>query len=163
MNELTIRAMTSADVKEVAYVHWKSWQETYAGLISEDYLLQRTLDYSIMRMRKDYQNTLVAVTDGEVAGFLKYGPCRNYDLMNTGEVYAIYVLQKYQGKGIGYQLMNHALTCLRAYPVIALWVLKGNDKAVAFYQRFGFEFDGAEMELELGSQVTELRLLYHKP
>ena len=30
--------MTDAEIDGKAYVHWKSWQETYTGLIDQTYL-----------------------------------------------------------------------------------------------------------------------------
>ena len=45
---------------------------------------------------------------------------------------------------------------------IAVWVLKGNDKAIRFYERYGFRFDGTESEIELGTPNTEIRMVYDK-
>ena len=39
--ELKIREMTPQDADGKGYVHWKSWQETYAGLVDADYLSSR--------------------------------------------------------------------------------------------------------------------------
>jgi RimJ/RimL family protein N-acetyltransferase len=48
------------------------------------------------------------------------------------------------------------------YDRIALWVLKGNQKAIPFYQRFGFSFDGKEKKLLIGTHVIEQRMIYQK-
>ena len=42
---------------------------------------------------------------------------------------------------------------------IYLWVLKDNKRAIAFYQKMGFTFDGQEKILELGKPVKELRMM----
>ena len=39
-----IRDMRPADMDGKGYVHWKSWQETYSGLIPEASLAKRTLE-----------------------------------------------------------------------------------------------------------------------
>ena len=56
--------------------------------------------------------------------------------------------------------MESALEQLADYPRIALWVLKGNEKAVRFYERCGFRFDGTERDITLGTPVTERRMIY---
>ncbi|MBE6658012.1 MAG: GNAT family N-acetyltransferase [Ruminococcaceae bacterium] len=81
---------------------------------------------------------------------------------NTGEVYAIYVLAAYHGQGIGYRLMTAAMEQLSAYDRIALWVLRGNERAIRFYERVGFSFDGTVLPVMLGTPNEELRYLYHK-
>ena len=80
-------------------------------------------------------------------------------LTDCGEVYAIYLLEEYQGRGIGYRLMCEACEKLKTYDRIALWVLEGNEKAIRFYERFGFRFDGASAEISLGSPARELRMI----
>ena len=54
-------------------------------------------------------NVLVAKDGEDVVGFAGYGKYRNDELTGTGEVYAIYVLQQYWGKGVGRMLMQAAL------------------------------------------------------
>jgi len=41
-----------------------------------------------------------------------------------------------------------------------VWVLKGNERAIRFYERYGFRFDGTEQEIKLGTSNTELRMIY---
>jgi ribosomal protein S18 acetylase RimI-like enzyme len=41
---------------------------------------------------------------------------------------------------------------------IVLWVLKGNDKAIHFYKKFGFDFNGNQKTLPFGVELQmELR------
>lgn len=67
-----------------------------------------------------------------------------------------------RGRGVGYALMNAVFERLSRFPKIALWVLKGNEKAIRFYQKYGFYADGAEQEIMLGTPNTELRMIYTK-
>ena len=53
--------------------------------------------------------------------------------------------------------MNAAMEQLRGYDQVALWVLKGNARALRFYERYGFRLDGTQAEIRIG---TELRMLY---
>ena len=58
--------------------------------------------------------------------------------------------------------MNVALDKLSNYNKIAVWVLKGNEKAIRFYERYGYRFDGTEAEIKLGTKNTEQRMIYER-
>ena len=153
---------TDAEVEGKAYVHWKSWQETYVGLVNADYLQQMTLEKCLKMARKWRDNILVAKDGERVIGFVGYGACRDATLDDTGEVYSIYVLKEYHDQKIGYRLMNAAMEQLAAYSRIAVWVLKDNERAIRFYQRYGFVFDGTEQEIVMGTPNTERRMIYRR-
>ena len=57
-------------------------------------------------------------------------------------------------------LMNAAFEKLAAYKHIAVWVLKGNERAIKFYEKYGFRFDGTEQEVNLGTPNTELIMIF---
>ena len=144
------------------YVHYKSWHETYTGLVDAGYMERHTLEKCIKIAHKWPDNILVAKDGEKVVGFVGYGPYRDETLPAHGEVFALYVLAAYHGKRIGYELMNAAFQALSDYQKIAVWVLKGNERAIRFYKRYGFHFDGAEAEILLGTSNTELRMIYER-
>ena len=153
---------TEPDIEGKAYVHWKSWQETYTGLVDAEYLQQMTLE-KCLKMAKKWRDNIFVAKDGEkVVGFVGYGAHRDPTLADTGEVFSIYVLKEYHDQKIGYRLMNAAVEALAAYSQIAVWVLKDNDRAIRFYQRYGFVFDGTEQEIVMGTPNAELRMIYQK-
>ena len=112
--------------------------------------------------RSWHENIPVAKDGDRVIGFVGFGAYRDNTLPGYGEIFAIYVLKEYHGKRVGYELMNAALERLSDYEKIAVWVLRGNDRAIRFYERYGFRFDGAESEIVLGSPNTELRMIYDR-
>ena len=145
-----------------ARVHYTAWKEAYRGLISQAFLDGRTLAFSEERALWAYQagvNTLLAKDNDVVVGFADYGPYRADDLDNTGEVYAIYLLSSYYRQGIGTQLMKTALRNMAEFDKVVVWVLKGNERAIRFYESFGFCPDGASQTLDLGGEVTDLRMV----
>lgn len=150
-----IREMTPNDYDVKAYVHWKTWQETYSGLMEESYLSSLTLEKCQTLVRRWPQNTLVAELDGKIVGFSCYGHTEN----GEGEVIAIYLLKEVQGTGLGRMLMNATVAQLAAYPTIGLWVLRGNDQAIGFYKHYGFRLSGKEKTSSVG---TELWMVYTK-
>lgn len=154
---------TTDEIDGMGYVHYNSWHETYTGLIDASYLeTKMTLEKCISNARKCPGNHLVAKDGEKVVGFTAYGKYRGDGLSNCGEVFAIYVLADYYDKKIGYALMNAAFEKLSAYSKIAVWVLKRNERAIRFYKRYGFKFDGTEQEIMLGTPNTELRMIYER-
>lgn len=160
MSQYTIKKMeTAAEMQGKGYVHWKSWQETYSGLIDDDYLKQMTLDACI-EMAEKWSDNLIVAKDGEkVIGFVGYGPSQDPSLSDCGEIFALYVLEDYQNQKVGYNLIQAAFKELSAFRRITLWVLKGNDKAIRFYERVGFKADGTSAEIKLGTPAVELRMM----
>ena len=107
-------------------------------------------------------NVIIAKDGDSVIGFVGFGKYRNDEPENAGEVFAIYILSQYYGKGIGYRLMQTALSELADHSKIAVWVLKENTKAIRFYERCGYRFDGREQIIELGSPVVAARMVLER-
>ena len=142
---ITIKPMeTDEEIRGKAFVHWKCWQQTYPGLVSQDYLDKFTLEKSEGKAFQWRDNILVAKEGERVIGFVGYGH-HGPEEPDMGEVYALYVLPEYHGTGVGRQLMDAALEKLAAYPHICLWAVKGNGRAVRFYEKCGFRLTGEEV------------------
>lgn len=157
---MTIKPMeTEAEIDGKAFVHWKAWQEAYADLLPQKFLQKRTLEQCQKRARLYPQDTLVALVDGQVVGFSCYGSSQEEEV---GELYALYVLADYYGQGIGYQLMQATLEKLQSYQTIFLWVLEGNTRAIAFYEKVGFRFDGVTKTVQLGEEKLEYRMVFKR-
>ena len=105
------------------------------------------------------ENTLIAMDGKKVVGFISYGNFCD-EAIQAGEIIALYVLKDYYGKGVGKQLMHAAFAALDHFSEIYLWVLKDNKRAIAFYQKMGFTFDGQEKILELGKPIIEIRMVF---
>lgn len=150
---------TEAEIDGKGYVHYRSWHETYRGLIDETYLRGVTLEKCTQTARQWPENIVIAKDGEQVVGFAGYGAYRDETLPGYGEIFSIYVLREHHGKGVGYELMNAAFERLSVCRRVAVWVLKGNDRAIRFYERYGFCFDGAETEIMLGRPGTELRMI----
>jgi ribosomal protein S18 acetylase RimI-like enzyme len=157
MSELILKPMeTEEEIRGKAYVHWKSWQESYPGIVDAGYLARLTLEKCEALARAYPDNTWVAKLDDRVVGFAACGPDR--DNPGSGEVYALYVLEAFQKQKIGWRLMRLCLEELRGCGRVFVWVLAGNAKAIRFYERVGFCRDGTEKLLTLGTPVKVLRM-----
>lgn len=156
MSNFTITPMVTEEEKdEKGCVHWQTWQETYKGLMPNDYLEKMTIDKCIEMAHRWPQNTLLLKVDDKIVGFVCYGE----NAEGGGEIIAIYLLAEYQGRKLGYELMNAAFAQMTDKKKVTLWVLKGNEKAIKFYERYGFLFDGTEKKCSVG---TELRMVFIK-
>jgi GNAT superfamily N-acetyltransferase len=142
---MQIRPARPADAPAIARVHVDSWRETYSGLMPDD-LLQR-LSYA---QREQFWRDALTAPDaqsfiyvverqaGEVVGFAVAGPAREADRPDVGEIYAIYLLAPYQGKGWGRALFLTIAQELarRGMTALTLWVLIDNPTR-GFYEAMG--------------------------
>ncbi len=107
MKDLVIRAALLDDAKDIAKVRVLTWQSTYSGLIPDTYLQNLDIELSVKNWTKRIENpvqdsqTIVAVTDEVVVGYIGVGPNRDSDAPQKGEVYTIYVHPNHQGQGVG--------------------------------------------------------------
>ena len=156
---ITIKKMeTDDEIRGKGCVHYKAWQQAYTGLVDQSCLDKMSVEKCVEIAYKWPDNLLVAKDGEHVVGFVGYGDCRNDDMKNAGEVFAIYVLSEYYGKGVGRALMDAALDLL-PQDRVAVWVLQGNKRAIRFYEKCGFRSDGKSDTKILGSPITEIRMV----
>ena len=157
--KIIIKTMeTPEEVEGKSLVHWKTWREAYDDLLPMEFQETMTLERCRFFSQKYPENTLIAMDGEQVVGFISYGNFRD-EVIQAGEIIALYVLKDYYGKGVSKQLMHAAFVALDQFSEIYLWVLKDNKRAIAFYQKMGFTFDGQEKILKLGKPVKELRMM----
>ncbi|WP_457207206.1 N-acetyltransferase family protein [Nocardioides sp. P5_C9_2] len=139
------------------------WEEAYSDLIGAEILMERRRSRSL-RVARWRENILVgdgrtwlarSHGDGGLVGFMSHGPGRDEARTNLPdlEVWALYVRAAVYGHGVGYALLSAALGSAPAY----LWVLEGNDRAVAFYERQGFRLDGCTKSEQVGREHRMVR------
>jgi ribosomal protein S18 acetylase RimI-like enzyme len=157
------------DAEEVERLRVAGWQAAYRGIIPDGFLDRMRVDGE--RRRRLMIGRAAALPDGAVesvavqgsaiVGWVAGGRCRDADRTGPrqGEVYVIYVLPEWWGRGAGRLLMAHVARALAEAGLddITLWVLEGNQRARRFYESAGFRLDGARQEIDLDGPVTELR------
>lgn len=157
-----IRPTALEDAEALTDLHLNVWEEAYTGLIAADILAERRArrDARLDNWRKiltGYTNTqLVAEDDGgRLLGFASVDSGR--DEPSSGlpkrEVMALYVRAETYGTGVGYALLKAAIGDESAY----LWVLEGNRRAIDFYERQGFRFDGTSKPEPMGVERRMVR------
>ena len=159
--KIIIKTMeTPEEIEGKSLVHWQTWREAYDDLLPADFQETITKEKCRFFSQKYPENTLIAMDGKKVVGFISYGNYRD-ETIQAGEIIALYVLKDYYGKGVSKQLMHAAFVALDQFSEIYLWVLKDNKRAIAFYQKMGFTFDGQEKILELGKPIKEKRMVFY--
>lgn len=137
----TIREGTLNDAESITMVHIKGWQDSYKGIIKQSTL--DALSYGErFKLRQSVLNDtniacFVAEIDARVVGFCDVGPARTEPQSDCrGEIYAIYILEKYQRMGIGSTLWTTGISFLHKHGLVPymLWTLEKNQKARQFYE-----------------------------
>lgn len=141
MSQTRIRSAQLEDCPGIARVRIDTWRSTYQGIVPQKHLDEMSLPVITGQFQDVFQQDTpclwVAEQKEEIVGFAYAGEYRGDDPA-AGEVYAIYILDKYQGQGIGSQLMAAACKQLRQSGKTSLYVdaLEANPYRV-FYERLG--------------------------
>lgn len=158
---MLIRKALPIDAKGIARVHVDSWRTTYKHIFPEDYLQSLTYESREDLWSSVIPNGYVYVAenhDGEIVGFSSGGKERTGDYPGyDGELYAIYILLEYQGKGIGRQLVKPLVEQLTndGMNSMTVLVLEANPSK-QFYQSLGaIEIDQLQ-DTVAGKEVIEL-------
>jgi len=164
MPDFKIRSATLEDAAGIAYVQYHGWQETYRGIISDSYLDEMSLEKGTARWNNNLQSPLgfndVLLNEAkEIIGFVSCGKSRPNKLNCEGEIYALYVLKKYHGLGLGKQLFAHAVSRLRESGLqsFCVFVLPENP-SVHFYKKFNPDMQEYEPVKIGGKKYEDLGL-----
>jgi RimJ/RimL family protein N-acetyltransferase len=149
--DLSIRPATVDDAARLAVVHVASWRRAYRGLLPDDLLdglsaaARERRWTSALAAPHARGAVLVVERDGQLLGFASVGLERSGEPADTdGELYAIYLDPDHWRHGVGTALHDAALDRLGelGFRTASLWVLVGNERAMAFYRRNGWREDG---------------------
>jgi L-amino acid N-acyltransferase YncA len=160
--DVKIREAGIADVPGIARVHVDTWRTAYAGIVPADYLAGLSYDERERRWHRIFGEpgeNFVYVAEaepGQIAGFASGGPNRDGAPAYEGQLHAIYVLQAYEGRGVGRSLLLAVAARLVRLGMhsMTLWVFAGNHKARRFYEGLGGQ-QGIEQEFEIGGVTLE--------
>ncbi|AMM19747.1 hypothetical protein AX769_05780 [Frondihabitans sp. PAMC 28766] len=164
---VAVRDAIVGDAKGIARVHVDSWRETYAGVLNERFFSEDVFDRraafwsSYLDLSPRPGSLAVAEIDGTIVGFANSGKSIGVDAEHGFPaarpltLFSIYLLAQSQGTGAG-QALHDAVVGDRP---VQLWVLQGNGRATAFYERNGFAFDGSQYVDPGDSHLIELRMV----
>ncbi|QHK22458.1 GNAT family N-acetyltransferase [Pseudarthrobacter psychrotolerans] len=143
-------------------MHTLAHEETYGDRLSAEFFHARRASIpERVERRRPYLASgdprIIAVdANNEVVGLADSGPGRDEDGPEALELYSLYTLRRTRGSGLGAALLSAAIGESQAY----LWVLENNARALAFYLKHGFRFDGGRGQLPLEwEELPELRMV----
>ncbi len=164
------RIATVADAADIARIQHESWLATYpsekAGITREDIaehlgIVDDRAQRCANRLNLEAKDidfigaTYVLEIGGRVVGF-----CKVARGMHTGHVDALYLDPAFAQKGFGGELFQKGLQWLGDEAPIDLEVASYNDRAIHFYERFGFRKQDKAKPLELlGGKFLPLTLM----
>ncbi|WP_130449521.1 GNAT family N-acetyltransferase [Zhihengliuella halotolerans] len=160
MRNVMTRWATLDDAEGIARVHIAAWQAAYRGLLPDDVLdgldvsrrtrsWSRWLTASAAGEPTDDSSPvshrlLVAETGARIVGWAGFGAGRDEGAAHLGELAGFYVHPLHWGRRVGHALLVDVEQELLAarFEAAYLWVLRGNSRAVEFYERHGWHADG---------------------
>ncbi len=133
-----LRPATADDVDAIATMFHRGWHDAHPGLVPDGLTERRTAEAFLDRVAHrvtETDDTTVAVVDGEVAGFV---------MVDGDEAEQVYVDRRFRGSGVAAVLLTEAERQIAAggHDVAWLAVVRGNDRAQAFYAKQGWTDEG---------------------
>jgi GNAT superfamily N-acetyltransferase len=149
------------DAETLTDLHLDVWEEAYADLMPASVFAGRRARRAerVESWRTIFESgssaNLLAWSGDDLVGFSSTGSGRDdpADDLPPLELMGLYVRASTYGTGVGHALLDAAIGDAPAY----LWVLDGNDRAIAFYERQGFRFDGTTKPEDVGLERRMVR------
>lgn len=132
---VTLRPAAAVDVPAIAAIWFAGWRDGHLGNVPDALARIRTEESFGERAAQHVEDTVVAVVDGVVAGFV---------MVDGSEVEQVYVDQRHRGSAVAPLLLAEAerLVAEAGHPVAWLAVVEGNDRARRFHERQGWSNEG---------------------
>ena len=133
-----LRPANAGDVEAVAEIFHRGWHDVHPGRVPDGLTERRTPEAFLDRVTAriaDTDETTVAEVDGVVAGFI---------MVADDEAEQVYVDRRFRGTTVATLLLTEAERQIAAngHDVAFLVVVRGNDRAQAFYARQGWTDEG---------------------
>ena len=145
---MQIRLAQLSDAGGIARVHVDTWRASYRGIIPDAHLDSLSYEQREQRWRDNFAGFgpdvfmyVATDDDSRVIGFAGGGPERGGDPTYKGELYALYLLQSYQRRGIGRGLTRAVARHLAKQDRSSMlaWVLAQNPSR-KFYEALGGQY-----------------------
>ncbi|WP_244302738.1 GNAT family N-acetyltransferase [Pseudomonas saxonica] len=151
--KIAIRDATDQDALCIAVLGMQVFLDTYATEGIRDSIAKEVLEsFSPDNLSKIIAKSdtfiIVAEVDDHLVGFAQVAMSTGHDLIshpNSSELQRLYVQEKFTGKGVGYRLVEEAekYAYLRGASLLWATVWIGNNRALMFYPRQGYEHLGS--------------------
>lgn len=132
---MELRPARPDEAQTVATIWRDGWADAHIGNVPDELVAIRTPESFDSRAVNMIDDTVVAVVDGEVAGFVT---------VVQDEVEQVYVAKQHRGAGVAGALLTESerLVAANGHEVAWLAVSPGNTRARRFYERSGWSDEG---------------------
>lgn len=164
--KIVIRKAIPEDAERIIDISIEVWNTTYKNLIPQEVIDKlQTKDKARIEKQKSTikdNHTYVVEVDGKIVGFHTFGQSKDENYPNAGQIYAGYILDKYQGLGLGRRM---AIECMKelkkeGYKTLITKCLVGNSSN-EFHKSLGGVFIGKCPFEPFGMHIGEENIYYH--
>ncbi|MHB1956922.1 MAG: GNAT family N-acetyltransferase [Sulfobacillus sp.] len=142
---IKFREMKPDDLTNIARVNVDTFRATHQGIVPDRLMNDLSYETAEHRFERMLGKTgrdsaiFVADHDGSVVGYAMGGLAREELTPFLGELYGIYIVPAYTGKGIGRQLIALVVKHLHTQGLHSMfvWVFSDNVPARRFYEALG--------------------------
>lgn len=139
-----IRKKERKDCFDVAHVVTVAWNETYRGIVPDEFLDNLYLNEekrgksSFEKFNEKENHEYVLEVDSKIVGFINVGLSDEKEYKNCGEIHAVYIMNGYKGYGFGKKLIETGIKELKSmnYDKMVIGCLVGNPSN-EFYKHIG--------------------------
>lgn len=166
---LVVSKATVIDAEVIRKIQAEAWLETYPNEslnISKEAIKNRIEGKNgkkipqkteawkkIISRAGEISQVFVAKENDAVVGF-----CSVRIREDENHISSLYVAKSYQGKGCGKKLMQRAIDWFDNKNEILVLVASYNERAIAFYRKFGFVPTGREFDDIPGKKHSEVKI-----
>jgi diamine N-acetyltransferase len=154
-----IRRADRRDAAALASLAERTFRDTFAAANDPaDLELHCAKSFGAEIQLREIENpslvTILGDENGELVAFAQvrlHSPTKCVSAEHPSELYRLYVAERWHGLGIAHELMKEVLEAVRIVASDRIWlgVWERNERAQAFYRKFGFEVVGDHV-FELG-------------
>ncbi|PYF08322.1 GNAT family N-acetyltransferase [Ureibacillus chungkukjangi] len=161
---MQVRKAVMADAAGIAKVHVDSWQTTYRGIIPDDFLNKLSYEQRTELWKRNISevDNYVAVAEdeeGKIIGFASASKREENSTPNSSDLTSIYLLEEYQGQGIGKNILQHIFVHFKSLGLQKIFVdVLAENKTRHFYEYYGAKLYSTT-QIKIGGKVLD-ELIY---
>ncbi len=162
MNSLNIQTVTADDASLIANISRETFYDSFADQNTvADMQLFLDTQFTSEKLMAEVGDPLnvffIAFIDDQPVGYCKMRPGAHIQMQTADpaiEICRFYARKNSIGKGVGKAMMQHALSYAKDQQYVNVWlgVWEKNERAITFYQSFGFSKFG-EHDFLLGADL----------
>ena len=145
---MEIVKITEINIGDAGKIHSESWKESHKGFCTDEFISRHTKEAQTEYIRSEI------VKGKDFYMFVANKPVGIVSLQNN-LIENLYVLPTEQRKGYGTMLLQYVIQQCNDIP--SLWILSNNERAYAFYRKYGFVESGKRKQLR--NNLFEIELI----